>query len=774
MNLGNSSRSTQIMPPKQRLRDSPPHSPMHLLSQTSQSESSPIEKGKAKSKEKKGLDQRKTPILLSPSKLDFGPIPFKFFNSWLSDAKLNTIVTEFWDQYVPGDHHANPIVAFKNKMKDLKYAIKAWSSNRNNSQSREKEDLIKKIKDFDDKMATQSDPITDVNLRSSWIDKLRDIVSKENQDIAQKAKIKWGIEADENTKFFHATINKKRSTGRPLRAYDLGVATPKASVYVGLMTSGDASSRLRIVVLRLICPPAWAFGFVSCVLVGNLLKLVLEPASTPRGGRTGGRVGRRGRRVKESMRRNVKPTGEPEGQGNDQGFEVNEGVDGVPDFSTIIAQQLQTLLPTIEFLVCNPKEYDGKGGVIVYTRWIEKIESVQDMSGCRDSQKVKYAAGSFVGKALTWWNSQICTREKKWGRPSKDRNVRDDKRMSRTVSAFATTLFDCGSDYIFVSTIFIPLLGIEPTDLGFSYEIEIASEQLVEIDKVTKGCNLEIVGHMFDINLIPFRSGSFDMIIGMDRLSNHIAEIICHEKVVRITLPDRKVLRVIREKPEDKMRHLVRAKAKEQKQKEMVVVRDFPEVFPDDLSGLPPSREIEFQIELVHGAIPVAKSPYRLTPSEMEELSGQLKELKDKSFIWPRSQYFSKIDLRSRYHQLRVHEDDISKIMFRTHYGHSEFTIMPFGLTNAPAVFMDLMKQVCRPYLDKFVIVFIDDILIYSKTREEHEVHLGLVLELLKEEKLYAKFSKCEFWLREVQFLGHVINEDGIQVDPSKIKAVKN
>nr|GEW20062.1 RNA-directed DNA polymerase, eukaryota [Tanacetum cinerariifolium] len=150
------------------------------------------------------------PILLSPSKHDFGPIPFKFFNSWLSDAKLNTIVTEFWDQYVPGDHHANPIVAFKNKMKDLKYAIKAWSSNRNSSQSQEKEDLIKKIKDFDDKMATQSDPITDANLRSSWIDKLRDIVSKENQDIAQKAKIKWGVEADENTRFFHATINKKR------------------------------------------------------------------------------------------------------------------------------------------------------------------------------------------------------------------------------------------------------------------------------------------------------------------------------------------------------------------------------------------------------------------------------------------------------------------------------------------------------------------------------------------------------------------------------------
>ncbi|GJY85918.1 putative reverse transcriptase domain-containing protein [Tanacetum coccineum] len=138
------------------------------------------------------------------------------------------------------------------------------------------------------------------------------------------------------------------------------------------------------------------------------------------------------------------------------------------------------------------------------------------------------------------------------------------------------------------------------------------------------------------------------------------------------------------------------------------------------------------------------------------------------------SQFFSKIDLRSGYHQLRVHEDDILKTAFRTRYGHFEFTVMPFGLTNAPAVFMDLMNKVCMPYLDKFVIVFIDDILIYYKTREEHVKHLRLVLELLKKEKLYAKFSKCEFWLREVQFLGHVINGNGIHVDPSKIEAVKN
>ncbi|GKE96937.1 putative reverse transcriptase domain-containing protein [Tanacetum coccineum] len=136
--------------------------------------------------------------------------------------------------------------------------------------------------------------------------------------------------------------------------------------------------------------------------------------------------------------------------------------------------------------------------------------------------------------------------------------------------------------------------------------------------------------------------------------------------------------------------------------------------------------------------------------------------------------FFSKIDLRSGYHQLRVHEDDILKTAFRTRYRHFEFTVMPFGLTNALAVFMYLMNGVCRPYLDKFMIVFIDDILIYSKTQEEHVEHLRLVLELLKQGKLYAKFSKCEFWLREVQFLGQVINGNGIHVDLSKIKAVKD
>ncbi|GKF13409.1 putative reverse transcriptase domain-containing protein [Tanacetum coccineum] len=187
---------------------------------------------------------------------------------------------------------------------------------------------------------------------------------------------------------------------------------------------------------------------------------------------------------------------------------------------------------------------------------------------------------------------------------------------------FSTTLFESGADYSFVSTTFIPLLGLEPIKLGFKYKIKITSGQLVEIDKVIKGCKLEIESHVFDIDLIPFGHGSFDVIIGIDWLSNYKAEMIFHEKVVRIPLPDGKVLRVLGERPEEKVRFLMGAKAGDKKQEEIVVVRDFPEVFLDDLSGLLPIREIEFLIELIPRATPVAKSPYCLSPSELEELSG--------------------------------------------------------------------------------------------------------------------------------------------------------
>nr|GEV00034.1 putative reverse transcriptase domain-containing protein [Tanacetum cinerariifolium] len=288
------------------------------------------------------------------------------------------------------------------------------------------------------------------------------------------------------------------------------------------------------------------------------------------------------------------------------------------------------------------------------------------------------------------------------GEPSKYKNGRDDNKRTRTGNAFATTAspghrnqgnqargmaFKLGAEEAHQDLNI--MTGIEPSELGFRYEIKIANGKLVEIDKVIKGCKIEIEGYDFDIDLITFGHGSFDVIIGTDWLSNHKSEIVYHEKVVRIPLYDGKSY---------------------------------------------------FD----------CKVPYPLEPYELMELSRQLKELQDKCFIRPfialgnasivcyekgwiddlfeqlqGLQFFLKLDLRSGYHQLRVHEDYILKNAFKTRYVHFEFTVTPFGLTNAPVVFMDLMNRVCRPYLDKFVIVFIDDILIYSKTLKEHIEHLS-------------------------------------------------
>nr|GEX59747.1 hypothetical protein [Tanacetum cinerariifolium] len=513
-------------------------------------------------------------------------------------------------------------------------------------------------------------------------------------------------------------------------------------------------------------------------------------------------------------------------QGRGQGNGRNQNDDAMNDnirgnVRNVIENNNRRVCTYKEFLACNPKEDDVNGGAIrtlgrevtvgmswdnfknhtmvgvghvVYTdsfhelarlvphlvtlknkrikRYVyglaPQIQGIATATEPSTIQKAVQITGTLMDEALR--NGSIKKNpemRRNKGEPRKDRNGKDDNKRTRTGNAFATTAnpvrrentgvvpkcttcnfhhpletpyhtcfncnrprhfakdcrvvpmnvnpinarnptaracYECGStDHIKAACPRAFMLGAkearqDPNIMtGFSYEIEIARGQLVKIDKFIKGYKLEIEGHMYDINLIPFGSKSFDVIIGMDWLSNHKAEIICHEK-----------------------------------EREELVVRDFPEVFLDDLSGLPPSQESEFCIELVSGAIPIMKSPYQLAPSEMEELLGQLKELWDKvSFDQARRLGEHRYYL-SGYHQLRMHEDDIPKTTFRTHYGHSEFTVMPFGLTSTPA------------------------------TWEEHEVHLGLVLELLKKEKLYAKFSKCEFWLREVQFLGHVINGDGL------------
>ncbi|GJU94191.1 putative reverse transcriptase domain-containing protein, partial [Tanacetum coccineum] len=233
--------------------------------------------------------------------------------------------------------------------------------------------------------------------------------------------------------------------------------------------------------------------------------------------------------------------------------------------------------------------------------------------------------------------------------------------------------------------------------------------------------------------------------------------------------------------------------SKEKRLEEVPIVWEFLEVYPEDFPRLPRARQVEFQIDL--GPVCCTfSSPWGALVLFVKKKDGsfrmcidyrELNKLTVKNrYPLPRiddlfdqlqgSRVYSKIDLRSGYHQLRVRQEDIPKTAFRTCYGYYEFQVMLFGLTNAPTVFMDLMNRVCKPYLDRFVIVFIDDILIYSKSRKEHEGHLKLILKLLKEEELYAKFSKYEFWLSKVQFLSHMINSEGIHVDPTKIESIKD
>ena len=252
------------------------------------------------------------------------------------------------------------------------------------------------------------------------------------------------------------------------------------------------------------------------------------------------------------------------------------------------------------------------------------------------------------------------------------------------------------------------------------------------------------------------------------------------------------------------------------------VVCKYVDVFLDELPGLPPQRVVDFGIELRPGILPISMTPHRMAPVELQKLRVQLQELLDKGFIRPstspwgapvlfakkkgktlrlcinyrqlnrvtiKNRYplpriddlfdqlrgarvYSKIELCTGYHQLRVREVDIPKTAFRMCYGNFEFTVMPFGLMNAPAAFMDLMHRIFQPYLDQFVVVFVDGIFIYSQSEWEHKYHLRIVLQLLRDHQLYAKFSKCEFWLTKVRFLGHVVSASGMSVDLEKVEAV--
>nr|GEU91350.1 putative reverse transcriptase domain-containing protein [Tanacetum cinerariifolium] len=385
-----------------------------------------------------------------------------------------------------------------------------------------------------------------------------------------------------------------------------------------------------------------------------------------------------------------------------------------------------------EFISCQPFNFKSSEGATGLIRWFKRTESVFSCSNFTKDCKVKFATGTLTEEALSWWNS--------FAQP-----FGIEEAYKITWVKFKKLLIKK----------YCPQTKIQKMEDEF-YHMTVKGNDLK-----TYGCTLTLLNQPFEIDLMPIKLGSFDIVIGMDWLSKYHAKILCDEKVIYIPIDGETLIIRVMEKKSD-----------EKRLEGIPVVKEFPDVFPEDLPGLPPGAPVlfvkkkdgSFRMYIDYRELNKLTIKNRYPLPRIDDLFDQLQGLS----------VYSKIDLRLGYHQLRVRDEDIPKTAFRTRYGHYEFQVMPFVLTNAPAVFMDLMDRVCKPYLDKFVIVFIDDILIYSRNEEEYANHLRIILELLRKEKLYAKFSKCDFWIRIVQFPRHLIDSQGLHVDPAKIKAVKN
>ncbi|XP_027151840.1 uncharacterized protein LOC113751893 [Coffea eugenioides] len=371
----------------------------------------------------------------------------------------------------------------------------------------------------------------------------------------------------------------------------------------------------------------------------------------------------------------------------------------------------------------------------------------------------------------------------------------------------AKVLIDPGATHSFVNPSFMSGIDVQPVRLPFDLEVRTPMGNKNVITSLAyKNCEFWIGERKMLVDLISLDIKGYDVIIGMDFLGHYHAKLDCRAKVVEFCIPGEATLRLdvkgrlassamisgIRARKmlfkgaQGFLAFLINAPSDQVKLEDVPVVREFSDVFPEELRTLPPEREVEFKIDLMPGTAPISKTPYRMAPAELKELKIQLQDLLEKGFcidyrglneVTIKNKYplplidslfdqlqgsvvFSKLDLRQGYYQLKIKKEDIPKTTFSTRYGHFEFAVMPFGLTNAPAAFMDLMQRIFKKYLDQFVVVFIDDILIYSKTREEHAKHLEVVLQILREHKLYAKFSK--------------FSEDGIAVDPAKVEAIMN
>jgi hypothetical protein len=384
----------------------------------------------------------------------------------------------------------------------------------------------------------------------------------------------------------------------------------------------------------------------------------------------------------------------------------------------------------------------------------------------------------------------------------------------------ATILFDSGATHSFLSARYantneIPLLNMR------KLMIVITPKGHVEANHMTRRLTLTIMGREFGATAIILEASNIDLILGMSWLRKAKAIIACGRGTVELTSPKGEKFQVQIAVTTSSKRAMFFI-AEEFVGDNIRVVRDFSDIFQEELPRMPRDREVEFVIDLLPGTAPISKQPYRMSVEELKELKKQLTELQEVGYIclssspWGASilfvqkkdgsqrmcvdyrslndvtvknkyplpcieelfdqmrgsKVFSKIDLRPGYHQMRIRPSDIPKTAFSTRYGLYEFTVMSFGLTNSPAYFMNLMNKVFMEYLDRFVVVFIDDILIYSKSDSNNEEHLRLVLQKLRDNQLYAKFSKCEFWLGEVPFLGHIISNGGISVFPDKVKEI--
>eukprot|EP00253_Pinus_taeda_P029666 PITA_29666 len=416
----------------------------------------------------------------------------------------------------------------------------------------------------------------------------------------------------------------------------------------------------------------------------------------------------------------------------------------------------------------------------------------------------------------------------------------EGKIFDRAVSV----LVDPGATLSYISPKVVESCGLQTTKFKSLWLVQLATGTKRRVLTKVSNCPLKLAGQIIttELNVLPL--GSYDVLTGMDWLERRWSIINCKTKTIsyRDELGMGKEIQGIQKPVQirpiiaSQLVKCIRNKCqiyavqvgfadsvdKAATVKDIHVVQEFADVFPEEIPRLPPRRDLDFTIELIPGATPVSRAPYRMSVPELTELKMQLQELLEKKYIRPsvsrwgapvlfvrkkdgtlrmcidyrqlnkltiNNKYplpridelfdqvkgatiFSKIDLRSGYHQIRIKDEDIAKTAFRTRYGHYEFVVLPFGLTNAPATFMCLMNSVFHQYLDKFVLIFIDDILIYSRNRKEHEEHLRIVLQTLREHQLYGKFNKCDFYKEQIQYLGHIITKEGIAVDPEKIKTI--